>query len=244
MPLTFSHPALILPGKYLPERWVSMTGLIVGSITPDLEYFIRMRERSTYSHTWAGIFWFDLPLSLLLTFIYHYLVRNAFTCNSPAFLRRRLSKYINFDWGHYFKNHFLLVIICLLIGITSHVFWDSFTHLNGYFVKAVPFLRETVIIYGNHIPNARILQAISTVVGGLVVFYAIMRMPDDMDAPPINNPTYYWLIIIATGIITATIRVLASSHLLNYDVIALSIASGFIAGSIIAPFFLKSRKLF
>lgn len=58
MPFTFSHPAIILPFKYLPNRWISMTGLIIGSLTPDFEYFIRMKIESYYSHTNAGLFLF------------------------------------------------------------------------------------------------------------------------------------------------------------------------------------------
>ncbi len=51
MPFTFSHPAIILPLKYLPQNWFSLTGLIIGSLTRDFEYFIRMKVRSNYSHT-------------------------------------------------------------------------------------------------------------------------------------------------------------------------------------------------
>src|ERR1700728_4332904 len=101
MPLTFSHPAIILPAKYLPEKWVSMTALIVGSVTPDFEYFIRLREGSYYTHTWTGMLWLDLPVGLLLTFIYHYMVRDLFICNTPVFFRKRFSPYINFNWGQY-----------------------------------------------------------------------------------------------------------------------------------------------
>src|ERR1700679_1542072 len=133
MPLTFSHPAIILPAKYLPEKWVSMTGLIIGSITPDFEYFMRMKVESIYSHTWLGMFWFDLPLAFILTFIYHYIIRNSFISNSPRFLKKRLSRYMDFSWINYFKHHFLQVIICLLIGIASHIFWDGFTHPHGDF---------------------------------------------------------------------------------------------------------------
>ncbi|WP_240482010.1 DUF4184 family protein [Flavobacterium psychrophilum] len=39
MPFTFSHPAIILPLRYLPRQWFSLTGLIIGSLTPDFEYF-------------------------------------------------------------------------------------------------------------------------------------------------------------------------------------------------------------
>jgi hypothetical protein len=56
MPFTFAHPAVVLPGGYLPKQWLSLTGLVVGSRTPDFEYFFRWRVLSLYSHTLAGIF--------------------------------------------------------------------------------------------------------------------------------------------------------------------------------------------
>ena len=88
MPFTFSHPAIILPLTYLPRRWFSLTGLIIGSLTPDFEYFIRMTPYSLYSHTLSGLFWFDIPLGLLLCFIFHNLVRDSLCSNLPTEIGR------------------------------------------------------------------------------------------------------------------------------------------------------------
>ncbi len=241
MPLTFSHPAIILPAKYLSEKWVSMTGLIIGSITPDFEYFMRMKVESIYSHTWLGILWFDLPLALMLTFIYHYIIRNSFISNSPRFLKKRLSRYMGFSWINYFKHHFLQVIICLLIGIASHLFWDGFTHPHGDFVRMISFLKESATIDGYHIANYRILQYISTIVGGIIVFYAIMKIPRDKEYAASNHPVYYWFFVIGTGIAAANIRILLGLHYWEYVTVATSAASGFIAGAIIVPLFLEKR---
>lgn len=242
MPLTFSHPAITLPAKYLPERWVSMTGLIIGSITPDFEYFIRLKEESVYSHTLAGMFWFDLPLALVLTFVYHYIVRNTFICNSPAFLRKRLSPYRGFNWINYFNKHFIVVFICLLVGIASHIFWDDFTHPSGHFVKMIPLLRENLYILKFLIPNNRLLQAISTTIGGMVIFYAIMRMPEDVDICKQRNATDYWLILAGMGVVAVNVRMLENIYDFDYQTIALSTLSGFIAGSIVAPLLLAKKQ--
>jgi hypothetical protein len=92
MPFTFSHPAIVIPLAAKKIR-LSATGLIVGSMAPDFEYFIRMKNVSRYSHTAMGLFWFDLPLALLLCFIYHLIVRNSLFDNLPAFLKERLMVY-------------------------------------------------------------------------------------------------------------------------------------------------------
>ena len=69
MPFTFAHPAIVLPllkKKY--SRYFSATGLIVGSMAPDFEAFIGFRKEKIYSHNWLGVFWFDLPLALIIAF--------------------------------------------------------------------------------------------------------------------------------------------------------------------------------
>jgi hypothetical protein len=241
MPFTISHPALVLPAKYLPAKWVSMTGLIVGSITPDFEYFMRMKVESIYSHTWAGMFWFDLPLSLLITFVYHYIVRDSFICNSPRFLKRRLSRYMDFNWMDYFRHNFFTVLICLLVGIASHIFWDSFTHPRGDFVKIIPYLKETSTIDGFRIPNYRIMQNLSTLVGGIIVFISIMSIPRAKEYAPSRNPFYYWFIVIGTGLAAVNIRMITGTHYWEYVTIATAALSGFIAGTIIAPLFLEKK---
>ena len=218
-----------------------MTGLIVGSVTPDFEYFLRMRVESVYSHTWLGMFWFDLPLSLALAFIYHSIIRNSFICNSPLFLKRRLSRYMNFNWTEYFWNNIIKVFICLLVGIATHIFWDAFTHPRGEFVKMIPLLKESVSFSGVHIPGYRLLQYASTVIGGLIVFYAVMRIPPASDYAKSNHPFYYWFIVIGTGVVAANIRVLTGVYFRDYFTVATSALSGLIVGLIVAPLFLERR---
>lgn len=241
MPFTFSHPAIVLPAKYLPEKWVSMTGLIVGSMTPDFEYFLRMRVESVYSHTWVGMFWFDLPLALILTFVYHYIVRNSFICNAPGFIKKRLAPYLDFSWWDYFKHNFFIVIICILVGVASHLLWDGFTHPHGMFVNMIPSLKETTDIFGNHVRYYRILQNISSVVGGIIVFYAVMRIPKAADYPKSRNPVFYWFIVIGTGLVAPNIRILLGVRYTEYGTVGVSVISGLIAGAIMAPLFLEKR---
>src|ERR1700712_2189360 len=117
MPYTFSHPAIVLPVTYLPKKWYSLSGLIVGSITPDFEYFMRMKDFSKYSHTIGGMFWFDLPLGLILLFIFHNIVRNVLVEYLPFSLNIRFSAFTNFNWNKYFRKNIIVVLISLLVGI-------------------------------------------------------------------------------------------------------------------------------
>ncbi len=139
MPFTFSHPAIVLPLYRLVRRWVSLTGLIVGSIVPDFEYFIRMGTPSIYSHTFKALFWFNLPLGLLLCFLFHNVVRNALFSHLPYILHRRLSNFKRFNWNKYFRKNWHIVIISILVGAATHLLWDKFTHENGYVLKVAQY---------------------------------------------------------------------------------------------------------
>jgi Domain of unknown function (DUF4184) len=61
-----------------------------------------MKMQSDYSHTLGGLFWFDLPLGLLLAFIFHTIVRNMLDDNLPAVLRSLLSNYKQLVPGYTF----------------------------------------------------------------------------------------------------------------------------------------------
>jgi hypothetical protein len=177
VPFTFSHPAIILPLTYLPKRWFSLTGLVIGSLTPDFEYFLRMKVQSNYSHTLSGLFWFDIPLGLLLTFIFHNFVRESLIDNLPTILKSRLSSFGQFNWNKHFKKNWFVVIISILIGASSHLFWDSFTHAHGYFVEIIPMLTNKIDILGMQIPLFKILQHSSTLVGVIIISFALLKLP-------------------------------------------------------------------
>jgi hypothetical protein len=169
MPFTFSHPAIILPLTYLPRRLYSLTGLVIGSLTPDFEYFLRMRIQSNYGHTIFGLLWFDLPLGLLFAFIFHNIIKESLFNNFPTVLKSRFVKFNSFDWNKHFKTNWFVVITSILIGAASHLLWDSFTHNHGYFIETIPALSNKIAIANRQIPIFKILQHSSTLIGGLVI---------------------------------------------------------------------------
>jgi hypothetical protein len=229
MPFTFSHPAIVLPLTFLPRQWFSLTGLVIGSLTPDFEYFLRMRIQSNYSHTISGLFWFDLPLGLLLAFIFHGIVRDSLFDNLPTILKSRLLAFKQFDWREYFKRNWLTVAISILIGAASHIFWDSFTHDHGYFAQAIPALKNTVDLFGRQIPNFKILQHLSTFVGGLVIAFALFKLPQDKNVSG-QFSLKYWSIFTGLTLTIIAFRLLSG---LDYKVyghlIVTSISAGLIS---------------
>jgi len=229
MPFTFSHPAIVLPLTYLPRKWFSLTGLVIGSLTPDFEYFLRMKVQSNYSHTLSGIFWFDLPLGILLAFIFHNIVRNNLFNNLPILLKARLFTFRQFNWNKYFQRNWLVVIVSIIIGAASHLFWDSFTHENAYFVQAIPTLTNTIDLFGKHVPVFKILQHSSTVIGGLVIVFAILKMPANKNISGQFN-IKYWIMLTVLTLTIISIRFLGGlDYKLYGQVIVTGISSGLIS---------------
>lgn len=242
MPFTFSHPAIVLPLARLPKRWVSVTGLVVGSVTPDFEYFLKMHVGSIYSHTLKGLFWYDLPLGLLLAFVFHYLVRNSLFDNLPRTLITRLAPYRSFDWGAHFKKHWGAVLFSLLVGAASHLFWDSFTHKRGFFVNLFPILKTPVRLGGIKFLPFQTLQHLSTLVGGVVIAYTLYRMPlNKVQQWRREWPKYWSLVLCLTGVIMA-IRFFNGLNIREHgNVIVTGIAAGLLS-LMLTPVFLRRRK--
>ncbi|MBK5271652.1 MAG: DUF4184 family protein [Bacteroidia bacterium] len=232
MPFTFSHPAIVLPLKKFP-KWFSMTGLIIGSLTPDFEYFIRMSDKSIYSHTLAGIFWYDLPLGILLAFIFHNIVASSFINNLPSAWGSRLSNIKNDNWNNYFKNYFLIVCVSISIGAASHIFWDGFTHRGGYFVRLFPILKTKLYLSGYPVPLFNLFQHLSTIAGGLVVLLFIWKLPPDNNIKSAMRMKY-WGPIFVISFIIILVRLLTGSNI-DYDDIIMTVISAGLIGSILTP---------
>jgi hypothetical protein len=229
MPFTFSHPAIVLPLTSISNKWISATGLIIGSMVPDFEYFLRMKVKSDYSHTLAGTFWFDLPVALVTAFVFHNIVRNCLINNLPGSLKSRAANFHKFGWNRHFKEYWFIVILSILIGVASHIFWDNFTHVDGYFVKTFPALNNTVEIFGFKSPVFKLLQHGSTLLGALLIVYTVFKLPKSNVTGDGTNKLY-WRIVIIMVIFTILIRFLITEEDMNYgNILVTTIAAIFLA---------------
>ena len=240
MPFTFSHPALVLPLKFLPRKWFSLTGLVIGSLTPDFEYFMRMRIQSNYSHTIGGLFWFDLPLGIIIAFVFHNIVRDSLFDNLPMFLKSRFTTFKDFNWNHYFKTSWFVVLISILIGAFSHIFWDGFTHEDGYFVKSIPILGQIIEIFGRQVPILKISQHTSTLLGGLIIAVFILKLPKFSSENSKINKNYWFVFIVLTLLIVAMRLITGLDYKLYGHVIVTGISAVLIA-SFITPILIRKK---
>jgi hypothetical protein len=226
MPFTFAHPAIVLPFGRLSKRWISLTGLVVGSMTPDFEYFIRMRVSSVYSHTLPGLFWFDIPIGLLIVFFYQTLVKDKLIDHLPVWLNSRFSVFKGKQ--NYSLIYFLVLCVSILIGATSHILWDAFTHPRGYFVGIIPALSGTIKLMHHQVYIYKILQHSSTIIGLIIILLTIHKLPGNCQSEA-DHTSYYWLKLIIVMIIILVLRLLSGLSLHAYgDWIVTSISAGLI----------------
>ncbi|WP_207432421.1 DUF4184 family protein [Sabulibacter ruber] len=241
MPFTFSHPAIILPLIKIPQRWRSATGLIVGSMAPDFEKFIRMSLHDPHSHTWQGIFYFNLPMGILLCFVFHLIVRDALIDHLPAFLRQRFNRYKRFNWKAYFKRHYGVILLSLLVGIVSHLGWDSFTHSDGLGVRLFPFLLQDVLPEPFTRPLYSLLQQVLSALGGYIMVLFIFMLPKEKKEPEPRSILGYWVLWTVLVVIVVALWFVAGGKHNRYYIFIAAISAGLLS-LIILPYLFRIKE--
>ena len=162
MPFTPAHVAAVLPFRRSRLIW---SALVVGAMSPDFEYFLRMSPQDRYGHTLAGVFFFTLPVGLITLWLFHAYVKAPFVELMPDRLERRLAPCAGkFRFGG--ASRFVLIVASLLVGIATHLIWDSFTHGNTWTTRHWAALGDRVQVLDiGFVPLYKLLQQVSTVVG-------------------------------------------------------------------------------
>jgi hypothetical protein len=165
MPFTISHAAAALPFR---RTRLIMSALVFGCFGPDLEYFLWLRPHGHFGHTVPGLFLFDLPACLIALFLFHRYAKAPLVACLPARLRERIH-----DGGSLrirSVSQFALVCVSIMVGIVTHVVWDSFTHDSYLLGRDLQFLKENVKLplYGYR-DWALILQYASSVFGMVAI---------------------------------------------------------------------------
>lgn len=219
MPFTFSHPAIVLPLSFLPKKWVSLTALVIGSLMPDLEAYVRFSSQKVHSHTWAALFWFCIPVGFILSLLYHLLVRDPFINNLPPFLNKKLSPFRHFNWLHYLKKNWLVVIVSFLIGGASHLLWDSFSHYDGLLQYLNPALTGNTVIWGYNIEIPYLIQYLNSIIGLLIILIAIVTLPVKQQSNTGRKWWLYWIMVFAVSALIFSVRWVAMESYKIDDII-------------------------
>ncbi len=146
-----------------------LSALVVGSMAPDFEYFLRLSHNSLVSHTFAGIFSFCVPVGLIALWIFHNLLKAPLASLLPRAHQERFDRK---PFKFLPVRRFLLIIASLAIGALSHIVWDSFTHENSLTTQ-IPFFNYPVLeTKQGTLRVYKIFQHGGTVIGlGLLAFW-------------------------------------------------------------------------
>lgn len=172
MPLTFAHPVAVIP---LRRLGLPLSALIVGSITPDLEYLMHLSPHSVISHTITGLFIFCIPMGLITLWIFHQVWKKP--------LLALITKGHEADQGvipapFTFLPLSRLAILgtAFFIGALTHLLWDSFTHQYGWIIQQIPALSTPIFqTRWGEVLLFKILQHGSTALGLTVLAVIAVR---------------------------------------------------------------------
>jgi hypothetical protein len=174
MPYPFAHPAAVLPLIGPMGRSAVPSALVIGSIVPDLWYFVPLATREA-SHSAAGLLLFCVPVGLFLYVVFHLLLKQPLVALLPA----RLAPFAAQGMP---PRPWRAVLSCLLVGAATHLAWDSFTHEEGRIVEAFPALQAQLFALGAYpVRGFQLLQHASTLLGtafvGWWTWRAFNRLP-------------------------------------------------------------------
>ena len=200
MPFTLAHPAGVLPLKWLKRSWFSTTGLVVGSMAPDYEYFMKQYPSPSIGETFWGAALFDFPLALIVAFVYHLLVKPPLVQHLPAPYDYRYSGYLQNSFLSYLGRHWLVFISSIILGIASHLLLDWSTHpFHGPFrqtaltsVVTIGPIRELPLLL-----IERLFDGLATV----ILFLLLLRLKNpvaDYARVPMANKWVYWGLALMT----------------------------------------------
>jgi len=166
MPFTLSHAAAALPFR---RTHLVMSALVMGTFAPDFEYFIPFWHHGAFGHTLAGVFEFDLPVALVALWAFHHYAKEPLAACLPEGARDRLHlgpRSLSISS----PSQLALIAFSILVGIATHIVWDSFTHPAYWLYYHWHFLRTTmwVPLFGRRL-WCDILQYISSVLGLVII---------------------------------------------------------------------------
>jgi hypothetical protein len=167
-----------------------------------------MSVNSNYSHTKEGLFYFDLPVTIALSILFHQIVKKNLISNVPYFFQKRFSDTLQLNFIKYLKKNWWIFLLSALLGAASHIVWDSFTHNNRFFARQFSEIyRSTSFPFmGANYPLFYVLQQVSTVVGlTAVTLYVLLKKPFPTAA--LTSPRIaYWLVVLCISIVVIKVR--------------------------------------
>jgi hypothetical protein len=169
MPFTVSHAAAALPFHAFLRR-LPLAALMVGSMAPDFPYFVPFAPMRSSTHSIPGLFWFCLPVGLVVWFVFVRWMERPTMALLPDAWREKVT-----PTGSLTPRLLGLAAAGVVLGATTHLIWDSFTHSHTWATSALPTLRARHVALGGA-PLYHLLQVASSVFGLAVLSMWLLNL--------------------------------------------------------------------
>jgi Domain of unknown function (DUF4184) len=208
MPFTLAHPAAILPLRGL--RYLRTAPLIIGAMVPDTPYYVpgSIGRFLSDTHSFEGSFTIDLALGCAALVLVFLLRRPLTALLSPRARWLCLSALAPFSER---PREWLFAPVAILLGVWTHLLWDSFTHLDGWMVHHVAVLSAAVTIGSYNGTVWHLLQYLSSVFGLAVMALWYARLPLPPAAPAgresaRSSPGPVLLLLVAAAVLIGSVQ--------------------------------------
>ncbi|GAA3370133.1 DUF4184 family protein [Streptomyces sannanensis] len=153
MPFTLSHAAAVLPGirrDGAARGPLIASALVAGSFSPDMTYFAASFVPAAMpfgdvTHSVVGVVTVDVLITAVLAGLW-LLLREPVVALLPRGWQGRVHAFVRGQsWrGARLPSSAWRFALSAAIGASTHVFWDTFTHLDRWGMKVLPVLGEIV----------------------------------------------------------------------------------------------------
>jgi hypothetical protein len=211
MPFTVSHVAAVLPAGRFPLLRVPLitSAFIVGAMSPDASYFVPLSSWipiyawSYHGHTWQGLLWLDIPITLAIVAVYWTVLAAPMRALAPRGVRARLPRNVLQQHRGALLQTAALLFFAAGFGAATHIVWDAFTHEGRFGVMAVPLL-QLPHVFGP-LPAYRVLQYVSSLVGLALVTWTVVRWYRRTPTSAVVAPGlgWRWQVVFAASLATA-----------------------------------------
>ena len=197
MPFTPAHVAAVLPVAEPLRRAapVALTALVVGSMAPDIPYYLPVPLDRAATHSVADAFTWTALMALVATTLWVFLVAPAARDLAPQWVRERLRP----PERRPRLRDLPLAYAFAVAGVGTHLLWDGVSHLDGYVVRHHPSL---LVVHGRW-PLYQDIQLASSALGclavaGYVLVVLLLRRPH-----PVEPPRVTWQPVARTALLVA-----------------------------------------
>ncbi|MBT2470460.1 DUF4184 family protein [Streptomyces sp. ISL-66] len=223
MPFTLSHAAAVLPAIRRTSRArgpLVASALVLGSFAPDTFYFADtvvsgVKPYGTFTHSLPGVLTADAVLTAALAACW-LLLREPLIALLPRGWRGRVHSLVRGEhWrGRRLPSLALWFYLSAVAGSLTHVAWDSFTHVDRWGTRALPWLGEP-LAFG--LPLYSYLQYGTSAVAACALIWftgtALRRLPPSpapASVPVLGRAEVRGAVLLVVGCVAVgvTLRVL------------------------------------